>query len=289
MKNIIVTGSGGQLGSELQEIAPNFPDLNFVFTDYPELDLTKDKDVEAAFKSEKYDYCINCAAYTAVDKAENDKKLADKLNAHACETLAKLCKTHGTVLIHISTDFVFSGEAFRPLKETFVTNPVNYYGLSKLKGEKHIQSRLKNHFIFRTSWLYSTYGANFVKTMLRLGKEKDELNIISDQIGTPTYARDLAQVIMHVINTESTNYGLYHYSNEGTASWYDFTKAIFEYANKATTVNPIPTEKYPTPAKRPHYSVMDKSKFKDVFGMEIPYWRESLKDCLKKMEVVTQI
>jgi len=280
---ILVTGSGGQLGSEIKVLAESYPELIFHFTDYPELDLTDDRAVEEEFKQHAFDYCINCAAYTAVDKAEEDKKMADAINAHACSTLARCCKTYGTTLIHVSTDFVFSGEAFRPLKETYLANPTNYYGLSKLKGENIIKDSMKRYFIFRTSWLYSSFGANFVKTMIRLSESKDELNIISDQLGTPTYARDLAKVILQVISSKSENYGLYHYSNEGVASWYDFTKAIFEYKNIDTKVNPIPTEKYPTPASRPHYSVMDKSKFKETFNIDIPYWRESLKECLEKL------
>lgn len=277
---ILVTGSGGQLGSELQALATHYPDIQFDFTDFPELDLSKKLAIEERFKMKPYDYCINCAAYTAVDKAEEDKEMADKLNFHACETIAGLCNTYGTTLIHISTDFVFSGEAHRPLKENYLTNPVNYYGLSKLKGENAITGKLKKHFILRTSWLYSTYGNNFVKTMLKLSQTRDSLNIIADQIGTPTYARDLAAAIMYLVSSRSEAYGVYHYSNEGTASWYDFTKAIFEYTNTSTEVNPIPTEQYPTPAKRPHYSVMDKSKFKETFGLKIPHWRESLKECL---------
>lgn len=283
MTKILVTGSGGQLGSELQVLAEDFPAFEFEFTDYPELDLTKTSHLEQAFENHDFDYCINCAAYTAVDQAEKDKKLADALNAHACETLAKLCKANNTTLIHISTDFVFSGEAFRPLQENFITNPVNYYGLSKRRGEKVIQNRMQQFLIFRTSWLYSSFGSNFVKTMIRLSASKDELHIISDQVGTPTYAHDLARAILDVISTKSEAYGIYHYSNEGVASWYDFTKAIFEYQQITTKVLPIPTEKYPTPASRPHYSVMDKSKFKNTFGLEIPYWRESLKKCLQKL------
>lgn len=280
---ILVTGSGGQLGSELQELAKVNPDIEFNFTDYPELDLTKPEMVEAAFEEEKYDYCINCAAYTAVDKAEEDQEMADAINVGACETLATLCSKHDVTLIHVSTDFVFSGNAHKPLKEEDEPKPISHYGLSKLNGEKVIQQMAEKFFIFRTSWLYSTFGANFVKTMIRLSETKDELNIIADQIGTPTYARDLANEIMEVIKSGNTSYGLYHYSNEGVASWYDFTCAIFEYKEIGTTVNPIPTEQYPTPASRPHYSLMDKSKFIETFGIKIPHWRVSLKECLEKL------
>lgn len=277
---ILVTGSGGQLGSELQNLAGNYPDLAFDFTDFPELDITNGQSLSELFKLKKYDYCINCAAYTAVDKAETEKEAANSINAQGSLQLAKACKPYGVTLIHISTDFVFNGDVSLPYKETHLTNPVNYYGLTKLKGEMAIQNCHKKHFIFRTSWLYSVHGANFVKTMLKLSETKPELNIIADQIGSPTYARDLAGAILQIIHARSEAYGIYHYSNEGVASWYDFTKAIFEYKGITTKVNPIPTEKYPTPAKRPHYSVMDKSKFRETFELEIPHWRESLKKCL---------
>lgn len=279
---ILVTGSGGQLGSEIQDLVSEFPELQFDFTDYPELDITNASLVSDLFKQNKYDYCVNCAAYTAVDKAETEREASDKINLTGSLNLAKACKPYDVTLIHISTDFVFNGGASVPLKESHLTDPVNYYGVSKLKGERAIQNTLKKHFIFRTSWLYSTHGENFVKTMLRLSQTRDELNVIADQIGTPTYARDLARAILLIISAKSTSYGLYHYSNEGVASWYDFTKAIFEYRKVNTRVNPIPTEKYPTPAKRPHYSVMDKSRFRETFEIEIPYWRESLKACLDR-------
>lgn len=280
---ILVTGSGGQLGSELKSLSTEFDQLSFVFTDYPEVDLTRADSLKAAFDLDSFDYCINCAAYTAVDKAEEDRSTAEAINATACQILADLCQQRGITLIHISTDFVFSGEAHRPLKESDTPNPAGFYGLTKLHGEQAIASKLKQHFIFRTSWLYSTYGANFVKTMIRLSEVKDELNIIADQIGTPTYANDLARVILTVIAQKNTSYGLYHFSNEGVASWYDFTCAIFEYKDIKTPVNPIPTEKYPTPAKRPHYSVMDKTLFKETFKIPIDHWRVSLQRCLEKM------
>lgn len=280
---ILVTGSGGQLGSELQELAAVNEHIEFDFTDYPKLDLTKPEMVAAAFEKKDYDYCINCAAYTAVDKAEKDKAIADAINIDACKTLAYQCEKKNVALIHVSTDFVFNGTAHRPLREETPPSPVNHYGFSKLNGEKAIQEIAKKFFILRTSWLYSTYGNNFVKTMIRLSETKDELDVIADQIGTPTYARDLAKAILITIKTESKNYGLYHYSNEGAASWYDFTCAIFEYKGISTLVNPILTEQYPSPASRPYYSLMDKSKFKRTFGVKIPYWRKSLKECLEKL------
>lgn len=279
---IIITGSDGQLGNEFRTLAKS-SDWDFIFTDYKELDITDGQAVAKFFEENNPDYCINCAAYTAVDKAESDKELCDAINVTGGLNLAKACEKNGAILVHISTDFVFDGKAHKPLKEEEPTSPVNYYGTSKLNAEAKIIHALRAHFILRTSWLYSTYGNNFVKTMLRLAETKDELNIIGDQIGTPTYARDLAVAICGFIETGSKTYGIYHFSNEGTASWYDFTKAIFEYAEVATKVNSIPTEQYPTPAARPAYSVMDKSKFKQAFGQEIPYWRESLKECVDEL------
>ncbi len=279
---IIVTGSDGQLGNEFRALAKT-SNWEFVFTDYKELDITNGSAVATFFAKHNPDYCINCAAYTAVDKAESDIELCDAINVTGGGNLAEACKSSNATLIHISTDFVFDGTACKPLKEDEPTSPVNYYGESKLNAEQKIAQILPEHIILRTSWLYSTHGNNFVKTMLRLSETKDELNIIADQIGTPTYARDLAVAIYAVIEKSSKAYGVYHFSNEGTASWYDFTKAVFEYADVKTKVNPIPTEKYPTPAARPAYSVMDKSKFKQTFDQEIPYWRESLKECLQTL------
>ncbi|MFY0607351.1 MAG: dTDP-4-dehydrorhamnose reductase [Cyclobacteriaceae bacterium] len=280
---VLVIGSSGQLGSEINDLKSEFPNLEFDLVDYPKVDITKSRHINDLFKNNKYDYCINCAAYTAVDQAEKDRAAANALNAQACLTLAKACIPYKVTLIHISTDFVFNGEDNIPLVETRLTDPVNYYGLTKLKGELSIQGAMENYFIFRTSWLYSSFGKNFVKTMINLSETKDELNIIVDQLGSPTYARDLARAILKLVDSKSTDYGLYHYSNEGVASWYDFTKAIFEYKGINTPVYPIPTEKYPTPAARPHYSVMDKSKFKKTFKIGIPHWRESLKECLTRL------
>lgn len=279
--NILVTGAGGQLGSELQALAKNEKDLHFHFTDYPEVDITATDSLKERFAEQSYDYCINCAAYTAVDKAEEEKEKCDAINVTGSQNLADLCKAHDVVLVHISTDFVFNGVTHLPLQENDLTSPLSHYGLSKLNGENAIRETWEKHFIFRTSWLYSSYGANFVKTMIRLSETKDELSIIADQVGTPTYAKDLAEVIVALIKTESDAFGLYHYSNEGVASWYDFAAAVFEYKNLSVVAKPIPTEAYPTPAKRPHFSVMDKSKFKKTFGYAIPHWRTSLKKCLE--------
>ncbi|MFT7234031.1 MAG: dTDP-4-dehydrorhamnose reductase [Cyclobacteriaceae bacterium] len=277
---ILITGSKGQLGNEFQVIAKT-SDWEFIFTDYEELDITSKTAVLAFFKAHNPDYCINCAAYTAVDKAETEKELSDKINVLGSENLALGCLEVGAQLFQISTDFVFDGTSSRPLKEDQPTAPVNYYGVSKLKGELAVSNILKEHFIIRTSWLYSSFGTNFVKSMIKLSETRNELNIIADQIGTPTFARDLALAIVHIINQKSQSYGTYHYSNEGVASWYDFTQAIFEYANISTKVNPIPTEQYPTPAARPAYSVMDKTKFRESFNISIPYWRVSLRGCIK--------
>ncbi|MFY0599582.1 MAG: dTDP-4-dehydrorhamnose reductase [Cyclobacteriaceae bacterium] len=279
---ILITGSNGQLGSEFREIAKT-SNWEFIFTDYKELDITDKNQVTEFFKKHIPNYCINCAAYTAVDKAESEKELAYKINAIGSENLALGCKEVGATLIQISTDFVFDGSASSPLKEDQSTSPINYYGESKLEGELKISAILNEHIIIRTSWLYSTFGNNFVKTMLKLSETKDELNIIADQIGTPTYAKDLALAVEQIIKEGSESFGVYHYSNEGVASWYDFTKATFEYGSASTKVNPIPTGQYPTPAARPAYSVMDKSKFKEAFSIEIPYWRESLKECIKQL------
>lgn len=280
---ILITGASGQLGTEIQEMASKILDGTFHFYNSSQLDITNEKAVNEVFLSNAFDYCINCAAYTAVDKAEEDCEMADRINVTGAENLAKACDQYNATMIHISTDFVFDGTHFKPLKESEPTNPVNYYGASKLKGEKAVAATLNNHFILRTSWLYSSFGNNFVKTMLRLAQTKDELNIIADQIGSPTYARDLSKGILQIISSKKKSYGLYHFSNEGVASWYDFTKAIFEYQNLKTKVNPITTEQYPTPAARPHYSVMDKTKFRESFNAEIPHWRESLRECLAKL------
>ena len=280
---ILVTGSGGQLGSELQFLKDQYSTFEFTFSDYPEMDITNKDALKAAFEQGNFDFCINCAAYTAVDKAEDDRTACDNINVLGSKNLAELCKEYDVTLFHVSTDFVFDGTSSKPLKEDQATSPVNYYGVSKLNGELEVAKSLDKYFIFRTSWLYSTFGNNFVKTMIKLSESRDELNIIADQIGPPTYARDLAQSILDIISSGSTNYGLYHYSNQGVASWYDFTCAIFEYKSIDTKVQPIPTEKYPTPAARPHYSVMDKSKFEKIFEKNIPHWRTSLKDCLQSL------
>ncbi|XOV92871.1 MAG: dTDP-4-dehydrorhamnose reductase [Bacteroidota bacterium] len=280
-KKIIVTGSKGQLGNEFQVLAKTFQEAEFYLVDVDELDITDEVQVKSYFDQVKPTHCINCAAYTAVDKAETDKELCDKINVTGAVNLAKACKEHGATLYHISTDFVFNGKASQPLTEEKATDPICYYGTSKLNGELAIAETTSKHYIIRTSWLYSSFGNNFVKTMLRLAETKTELGVIFDQVGSPTYARDLAKAILDMITSNVEEFGVYHYSNEGVASWYDFTKAIFEYKSIKIPVKPILTEAYPTPAKRPHYSVMDKQKIKSIFDLKIPHWRESLKECLE--------
>ena len=287
---IIVTGSNGQLGRSIQELSSGYPELHCVFTDIEELDLCDPAQIEHFFKVENPSVVVNCAAYTAVDKAEKEEILAEKINHQAVANLANACKKTGTRLIHISTDYLFDGDKSSPYHEKDIVRPRSVYGITKLEGETAIlRSEIKS-MIIRTSWLYSAYGNNFVKTMLRLGREKEQLLVVSDQIGTPTYAGDLAKVVLDILQkTVADNKcfvtGIYHYSNEGVASWFDFTKAIFEYSPEITCqVNPIDTSGYPTPAKRPAYSVLNKSKIKTTFGIGIPYWRDSLKICLIKLQ-----
>ena len=278
---VLVIGSNGQLGQSLRSIASNY-NIDFTFSDRSILDITDQECINLYFQNNNFDFCINCSAYTAVDNAENDEDLAKKINVLGVSYLAEACKKYQIVLVHISTDFVFNGMAFKPYTEQNQTDPISVYGQTKLDGEKEIQRILDNYYIIRTSWLYSEFGNNFMKSMLNLSKNRDNLSIVSDQIGTPTYAVDLAKVIITMIQTNS-NYGLYHYSNLGVASWYDFAKAIFEYSHIKIEVNSIPSKNYPTPAKRPFFSVLDKSKIQNNFNLEIPYWRESLKKSLKNV------
>lgn len=295
MHNVLVTGSNGQLGSELRMLNDEFLMLNYrcFFTDKNTLDITNKNEIEDFCTKNNINIIINCAAYTAVDKAEEDMENTDKINHLAVKYLAQISKEKNISLIHVSTDYVFDGKNYKPYIETDSTNPNGVYGRTKLDGEKAIQViNPKNTIIIRTSWVYSSFGANFVKTMLKLGKERDELGVIFDQVGTPTYARDLAKAILNIIqNSKSrhseldseSNVEIYNYSNEGVLSWYDFAKAIFELSGTQCNVKPIETKEYPTPAKRPHYSLLNKSKIKEKFNIEIPYWKDSLDECLKKM------
>ena len=289
MTNILVTGSGGQLGSELHYLVEkqlvDISGLHFFFTDKTALNVTDHQSVKAFVEKNNINLIINCAAYTAVDKAEEDLELADALNREAVKQLALIAKEKDAGLIHISTDYVYDGTSHRPYTEDDPSNPQGIYSKTKLAGEYEIkQINPKNTIIIRTSWVYSSFGSNFVKTMLKLCKERDELDLISDQVGTPTYARDLARAILHIIKhprKSQDKIEIYHFSNEGGCSWYDFAKTIFELANIECKVNPIDTEEYPTPAKRPYYSLLSKSKIKKDFQMTIPYWRDSLKECLQ--------
>ena len=282
MMHVLVTGSNGQLASCIKDLAGQYENLKFIYTDYQELDICDLKQVNTFFKSNpKIDYCINCAAYTAVDKAESEVDKAYEINAQGAKNLAIVCHEFAAVLIQISTDFVFDGQKNSPYVESDVPNPISVYGASKLQGEVEVKQRLETYFIFRTSWLYSEHGSNFMKTMLRLAETRDEISVVSDQIGTPTYAGDLAKMILNIVSSKNTNFGLYHYSNEGMVSWYDFAKAIFEVSAIEIKLNPIKTVDYPTPANRPAYSVMDKAKIKSRLSTQASFWIESLQKAIK--------
>ena len=285
-KTILVTGSNGQLGLELQALANAYSEYNFIFTERKELDLSLALSIEDFFKDKQFDIIINCAAYTAVDKAESDEAMAYAINHKAVETLAHIAKEKNISLIHISTDYVFDGSNFKPYSEDEPTNPQSIYGSSKLAGEEALQSiNPRNSLIIRTSWVYSRFGNNFVKTMLRLGREKEALGVIFDQVGTPTYARDLASTILSIIpQLSNSDVEILHYSNEGVCSWYDFAIAIFDIQSITCQVNPIETKAYPTPAVRPHYSLLNKAKIKEQYSLTIPYWRDSLCQALNLME-----
>lgn len=287
-KKILVTAMHGQLGREIAEIAPSFGSFDFTFLDRALLDLSNMEAIKNYFETNQFDVIINAAAYTAVDKAEEDVTLSKIINTDAVKMLAEIAKESATQLIHISTDYVFDGKNYRPYIESDPTNPQGVYGATKLGGEDAMLAiDPANSVIIRTSWLYSSFGNNFVKTMLRLSLERDELGIIFDQVGTPTYAKDLAMVILNgIYNSKFNSEGceLYHYSNEGVCSWYDFAKAIFELSKTSCTVNAIETKDYPTPAKRPHYSVLNKIKIKSQLGISIPYWKDSLLECLTIIE-----
>ncbi len=282
MKNVVVTGAFGQLGRCFQKLSANYPKLDFHFFDAVQLDITDKIGLKEVFTAKKIDYCINCAAYTNVEKAEEEKEKAFLINAEAVKNLAEICDKNETTLIHFSTDYVFDGQLTRPYLETDFTNPINGYGASKLKGEEYVKKLTRKHFIFRSSWLYSQFGHNFMKTILKKISEKAELNITTSQRGTPTNANDLAEVILQIITSENTNFGLYHYSNLGEATWYDFAKAIIEFSGAFDEIKLNKSGFYPTKAQRPAYSVLDKTKFIKTFGMEIPEWQKSLKATLKR-------
>jgi dTDP-4-dehydrorhamnose reductase len=289
MTNILVIGADGQLGHEIEKSAKLFPQFNFFYTTINDLDITDQNHVEQELKKRSYAFVINCAGYTDVNKSETETELAYKVNGDALSIIGKLTHQFGIKVIHISTDYVFDGTAHIPYKEHDKVNPQSVYGKSKLAGETNLLASNPQSIIIRTSWLYSTYGNNFVKTMLKLGKEKSELKVIFDQIGTPTFADDLALAILNIINqniTDSVNFkpGIYHYSNEGVCSWYDFTNAIFKLSKiNSCVIIPIETSQYPSPAQRPHYSVLNKGKIKTNFDIKIPHWETSLKICLDEL------
>lgn len=281
MNNIIVTGGSGQLGQCLQKVvATAEQSYQYIFLSSKDLDLCNPAQVKAVFDQYQPSWCINCAAYTAVDLAEDEQAAAFELNQHAAGRLAQACADYGTTLIHVSTDFVFDGTSSKPLRESDPAKPVNVYGLSKLRGEESIAAVLPAHFILRTSWLYSEKANNFCKTMLKLSHSRNQVQVIFDQVGTPTYAMDLARCIVHIVQSGLAAYGTYHYSNEGVASWYDFAKAIFEMAEVEMEVLPVHSATFNSKATRPHYSVLDKTKIKEAFGISIPYWRDSLNYCI---------
>ena len=281
--NILITGCNGQLGNEIQILEKVKPQHTFFNTDVSELDITNQLAIDQFIQENKIDGIINCAAYTAVDKAESNKQLCTALNAEAPAYLAMSIEKRGGWIVQVSTDYVFDGTKHTPYVETDTPCPDSVYGSTKLAGEIAVQKLCKKTMIIRTAWLYSTFGNNFVKTMIRLGKEKSELGVIFDQIGTPTYARDLAVAIMTAVNKGIVP-GTYHFSNEGVISWYDFTKAIHRIAGiNGCHVKPLHTAEYPTPANRPHYSVLDKTKIKNTYDIEVPYWEESLQECIKEL------
>jgi len=280
---IIVTGRNGQLGSELYDILSSQPDKECIFLDRETLPLDQPEKIAKALSAYKADYFIHAAAYTAVDKAESEEELADKVNHQSSAEIAKYCAENGVKLIAISTDYVFDGNSSRALSEDAAVDPINVYGATKLSGEQAIQKYDPNAIIIRTSWVYSTYGNNFVKTMIRLMTEREEISVINDQIGSPTYAHDMANAIVDIINAEKWLPGIYHFSNEGETTWYDFAAAIKEIKGLNCKINPIPTTAYPTPAKRPAYSLLDKQKIKQHYGVEVPFWRNSLERMLDKL------
>lgn len=277
MITVLVTGGGSQLAQCIQALAPQYSGLKFIFKTSSELDIANNAQIATVFSSsEAFDYCINCAAYTAVDKAESETEKAFEVNAEGVKHIAQACNRHQVTLIHISTDFLFDGKTSQSYSEVSLTNPLNVYGKTKLEGEQAIEQCLENYFILRTSWLYSEYGHNFLKTMLRLSKERNELSVVGDQIGSPTYAKDLAEVILRLIKSRNNSYGIYNYSNEGEVSWYDFAKEIFRLNGSSITLNKIETKDCPTPATRPKFSIMNTDKISRLLSIKIPNWKVSL-------------
>jgi dTDP-4-dehydrorhamnose reductase len=288
--NILITGSYGQLGSEIKDLVTNYKNFNFFFMDLPELNICKSEDLNTFIVDQNINAVINCAAYTAVDKAEKDEYTAQKVNSEGVLNLVNALKKVNGKLIHISTDYVFDGNTFIPYNELDEVNPIGVYGNTKRRGELAVINSDIDGFVIRTSWLYSAYGNNFVKTMLRLGNERDEIEVIFDQVGSPTNASDLAKICLDILSDKSlarisAKGKIYHYSNEGVTSWYDFATAIIEMGSLNCKVKPIETKDYPTLAKRPHFSVLNKSKIKLDFNIEIPYWKNSLEKCIEKLNL----
>ena len=280
---ILVTGANGQLGTELKKILEATVPSVAIYTDVDELDLTNAKAVESFVVNNDISHIVNCAAYTAVDRAEEEKSLCAQINIDAVKNLALAADANGAKVIHISTDYVFDGTNHRPYRESDKVNPISQYGTTKRKGETVLLALSPEAIIIRTAWLYSAHGNNFVKTMLRLAEKNDEIKVVCDQIGTPTYARDLAAAIVTVLRSHQWIPGIYHFTDEGAASWYDFAKAIFRLAGKQVKVKPILTEDYPTPASRPAYSILDRSLIKATYGVTIPHWEEALADCMAEL------
>lgn len=281
--NILITGANGQLGNEMQRVAKTSSN-HYIFTDVAQLDITDREAVLRAVKDNSIQVIVNCAAYTNVDKAEDDRETADLINNKAVENLAIAARENDATLIHISTDYVFKGDRCTPCREDWETDPLGVYGITKLAGEKSIERTGCRHIIIRTAWLYSPFGKNFVKTMQKLTAEKDSLKVVFDQVGTPTYAGDLADAIARIIETgQLGKQGIYHFSNEGVCSWYDFAREICELSSNTCNIQPCHSDEFPSKVKRPHFSVLDKTKIKDTFGIEVPYWKDSLKKCIREL------
>jgi dTDP-4-dehydrorhamnose reductase len=285
MQTVLVTGSKGQLGNEVQVLASSYSQFEFIFTDVEELDICDRKAVENYFAKRKIDVLLNCAAYTAVDKAEEDVELCYRINEKAVGILGEIAAEYGTRVVHVSTDYVFDGTSYRPYTEDMPVCPATVYGKSKLAGEQLLMDACPAAVIVRTSWLYSSFGNNFVKTMMRLGKERDTLNVIFDQVGTPTYAADLADTLLQIISADKFVPGIYHYSNEGVCSWYDFTISIHKMAGINCRVLPIESKDYPAKTPRPHYSVLNKNKIKSNYNIQISHWEDGLRRC---MDILTE-
>lgn len=284
---LLVTGSGGQLGNEIKKLSAHFPEYQFFFTTKEDLPIENKEALQIFFEKHQIDYCINCAAYTAVDKAESEKEKVFLVNADAVGVLAAICQAHQTQFIHISTDYVFDGSKPIPLKEEDAVGPLNVYGWSKLKGEELALNKNPSSLIIRTSWVYSSFGNNFVKTMLRLFREKQEISVVADQFGSPTYAADLANVIMQLVQRMEQGekfWGIVNYSNKGVTTWFEFAEAIKQSVDSDCKINPIPTSSYKTAAKRPQHSVLDTSKIKELLHFDIPFWKDSLQKCLHQLQ-----